>query len=296
MSVKALMLGAVILASGCAAPGAVRADPPATDLATACAGRDGWSDPAPAAHVFGNVWDVGTCGITVLLVTSPKGHILIDGATAAAVPSILANIRSAGFDPADVRWILSSHEHSDHAGGLAALKAATGAKLAAGVVSAKAFERGQVGSDDPQATIHQAFSPVQVDRVLADGEVVAVGDVRLTMHETPVHSPGSTSWTWTATDAAGQSRTITYADSLTTISADAYRFADHPVRVAAIRAGLDKAAALPCGILLTPHPSASDMFERLAGRAALDDTGACRAYAENARTRFEARLAKESMK
>jgi len=293
----ARVLASSVLLAGCAAPAAsVQQAPPPTDLAASCRGRDGWSDPAPPAHVFGNVWDVGTCGITVLLVTSDQGHILIDGATDKAVAAILANIRAAGFAPTDIRWILSTHEHNDHVGGLAGLKAATGAKIAAGKDTAEALARGQIGAEDPQATIHQAFPPVAADRVLTDGDAVAVGPLRLTMHATPVHSPGSTSWTWTSTDNGGRSQTVTYADSLTTISADEYRFADHRRRIAAIRSGLDTAAALPCGILLTPHPSASNMFERLAGRAPLADPGACRAYADAARTKFEARLAKEAGK
>ena len=290
------VLCAALLAAGCAPLDASAPQPPRTDLAAACGTRDGWSDPAPPAHVAGNVWDVGTCGITVLLVTSPEGHVLIDGATVEAAPHILANIRAAGFEPADVRWIAMSHEHHDHVGGVAALKAATGARVAAGAVAAAALERGQVGSDDPQAAIHDPFPPVRVERVMADAEAIDLGGSRLVMHLTPVHSPGSASWVITATASAGPALTVTYADSLTTISADDYRFTDHPQRVAAIRVGLDKAAALPCGILVTPHPSASDLFERLAGRATLEDPAACRPYAEAARARFEARLMKEQGK
>jgi metallo-beta-lactamase class B len=271
--------------------GPARSEPARTDLAAACGTRDGWSDPAPPAHVAANVWDVGTCGITVLLVTGDAGHVLIDAATAEAVPAILANIRSAGFDPRDVRWMVSSHEHHDHVGGMAALRAATGARIAAGRVAAAALERGQVGADDPQVTIHQPFAPVKVDKVLADGEALTLGNLRLALHETPVHSPGSVSWTW---QSAGGGPSFNYIDSLTTISADDYRFADHPERVSEIRKGLAAATALPCGILLTPHPSASDMFERLAGRAPLEDSAACRVYADDAKARFESRLAKET--
>lgn len=288
--------GCLLLASlaACSNPPRALPEPPRTDLAQACAGRDGWSDPAPPAHVFGNTWNVGTCGITVLLVTSPAGHVLIDGATAQAADAVLANIRAAGFDPREVRWIASSHEHFDHVGGLAALQKATGARVAAGRVARLPLEAGQVGANDPQSGIHDAFAPLRVDRVLRDGEVLALGSLRLTMHETPAHAPGSVSWTWRTSDAAGTRQTITYADSVSTISADGYRFSDHPERVAGIRAGLDRIAALPCGILLTPHPGASAMFERLAGREKLADATACRAYAEAARKRFDSRLAQEA--
>ena len=86
-------------------------------LARSCEGRDGWSDAAPPARIFGNTYYVGTCGISVLLVTSSQGHVLIDGATDEAAPSILANIRTLGFDPRDIRFIVGSHEHIDHMGG-----------------------------------------------------------------------------------------------------------------------------------------------------------------------------------
>ena len=85
-----------------------------------------------------------------------------------------------------------------------------------------------------------------------------------------------------------------YADSLTAVSRADYRFTDHPARVAALRASFAKVAALPCGLLLTPHPAASNMFDRLAGKAPLADPAACRTYAAAARSRLDERLAKES--
>lgn len=292
MSARLAILAAA-LAAACTPTPEIKAPPPRTDLAAACGERDGWSDPAPAAHVWGNVWDVGTCGITVLLVKGDSGHVLIDGATDQAVPAILANIRAAGADPRDVRWIVMSHEHNDHVGGIAGLAAATGAKVAAGEIAAAALERGQVGPDDPQAAIHTAFPPAKVDRILADGETLTLGNLALTMHLAGVHAPGSANWTFEARDEAGRTQPIAYLDSMSTIAADDYRFADHPQRVAQVRTGLDRSAPLPCGVLLTPHPGASNMFERLAGRAPLVDAAACRRYVDNARSAFEARLAKE---
>ena len=277
-----------------ASPPAAEAAPPT--IVTACAGRDGWSDAAPPAHVYGNTWYVGTCGISAILITSDQGHVLVDGGTPQAAPLVLANIAALGFRPQDVRLILSSHEHFDHAGALAALKRATGAKVAALATEAEVLETGKPVAADPQYGQLDGFDPVTVDRVLADGDSVTLGKLAVTAHATPAHSPGSTSWTWQACTPDFTCRMIAYADSATAISADGYRFADHPDRVAAVRQGLSTIAALPCDILLTPHPSASATLERLAGETPLVDPSACAAYATAARERFEQRLDAEGGK
>lgn len=263
-------------------------------LAQACSGHDGWTDPAPPAHVFGNTWYVGTCGISAVLITGEKGHVLIDGGMAEAAPLVLANIAALGFKARDVRWILVSHEHFDHAGALAELQRATGAKVAAVKPAAAVLETGEPASDDPQYGDLKGIAPVKVDRVLADGDSIVAGSIAATAHVTPAHSPRSTSWTWQTCDKAFACRMIAYADSATAISADGYRFTDHPDRVAQVREGLTQIAALPCDILLTPHPAASAMMERFAAKAPLVDASACRTYAQAAQQRFDGRLASES--
>ncbi|KMS59826.1 beta-lactamase [Novosphingobium barchaimii LL02] len=266
----------------------------AAALASACKGKEEWADPAPPARIFANTWYVGTCGISAILVTGEKGHILVDGGLAKAAPLVLANIRKAGFDPKAVRWIVASHEHFDHAGALAALQRATGAKIAALPVQKVALETGKPSAQDPQAAGLDSIAPVKVDRVLTDGATVTVGSLVLTAHATPVHAPGSTSWTWRSCAGAGDCRRIVYADSASTISSDGYRFTDHPDRIAAIRKSLPKMAVLPCDILLTPHPSQSAMMERFAGTKPLADSSACRNYVAAAEDRFAARLLKEA--
>jgi metallo-beta-lactamase class B len=268
---------------------------PAT-LAKACEGKDEWADPAPPARIFANTWYVGTCGISAILVTGDKGHVLVDAGVTKAAPLVLANIRRAGFNPKDVRWIVASHEHFDHVGALAALQQATGAKVAALPAQKAALASGKPSADDPQFNGLDPMAPVRVDRVLKDGDTVTVGNLVLTAHATPVHAPGSTSWTWTSCAPKAGCRKIAYADSSSTISSDGYRFTDHPARVAAIRKGLPVMAALPCDVLLTPHPGQSDMMERFAGTKPLADKNACPAYAKFAEGRLAQRLAKENAK
>ena len=272
----------------------------ATDTATgvtpcpADAGvMDGWDDRAPPRRVFGNVYYVGTCGITALLVASPQGHVLLDGATAAAGPAIAANIQALGFRLADVKAILNSHEHSDHAGGLAHLQTATGAPVMALAPAVATLERGAGDRDDPQSGVLDRFPPVAAVQPLADGQVVRVGELALTAHATPGHAPGGTSWTWVSCQD-GRCLDLVYADSLTAAADKHYRFSDHPGYVAAFGRSIDAVAALPCDILVTPHPLASNLFARMDGSAALADPDACRRYADAARERLDRRLADEA--
>mgnify|MGYP003576996670 CR=1 FL=1 len=254
---------------------------------------DGWDDRAPPRKIFGNTYYVGTCGITALLVTSPQGHVLLDGATEAGGPAIAANIQALGFKLADVRFILNTHEHSDHAGGLAHLQEATGAPVLARAAGGATLQRGSGGRGDPQAGGLDGFPPVATVRVLDDDATVRVGGLALTAHATPGHAPGSTSWTWVSCEGP-QCRNMVYADSLTAASDRTYRFSDHPEYVATFRRSIDTVASLPCGILVSPHPLASDLFARMDGEAPLVDADACRRYADGARARLDKRLADEA--
>ncbi len=266
----------------------------------ACAGRDGWSDAAPPAHIHGNTYYVGTCGISVLLVTSPAGHVLIDGATEEAVPSILANIRALGFDPRDVKYIIGSHEHVDHMGGFAALKAATGAQLLVSQAAREAVETGRTNTADPQAGIISDMKPVTVDGTLAFdpelGDIIVAKPTRimgLRPFRTPGHTDGGTSWSWRSCEN-GRCLMLAYVDSLSAISRDDYRFSDHPERVTPYRETFARVEKMPCDLLITPHPGVSDLFERLSGAEPLVDSQACGRLVETMRKRLDDRLIKEA--
>lgn len=260
----------------------------------ACGERDGWSDPAPPAHVFGNVYMVGTCGITALLITTDKGHFLIDGATDEAAEGIADNIRKLGFNPKDVRYLLNTHEHLDHAGGLAKLKQITGAKFATREAARLGMETGLPPADDPQHGLLPAFPGVKADFIISDKETLRIGTQAITVIATPGHSPGGTSYMWKSCEGS-VCRQIVYADSLNAVSADAYRFNDHPGYVATLRSSMAKIEAIKdCDIMISPHPFQSDFFERLAGEKPLVDMEQCKQYVTAARTRLDTRLAKEA--
>jgi metallo-beta-lactamase class B len=259
-----------------------------------CGERDGWSDPAPPARVFGNVYMVGTCGITALLITTPKGHFLIDGATDKAAEGIADNIRALGFDPKDVVYLLITHEHLDHAGGLAKLKTISGAKFAVRGPAKLAMETGLPVADDPQHGIHPAFPGIKADIIIADGETIQIGTQKLTVIATPGHSPGGTSYTWKSCEK-NLCRQFVYADSLNAVSADTYRFSNNTAYVAMLRSSMAKIEALQkCDIMISPHPFQSDFFERLAGEKPLVDQARCKQYVAAARKRLDDRLEKEA--
>lgn len=299
MSARLLPIAAAMLGAGCATTGSA---PPPADArssqaawARACAGQDGWDTPGPPFRVHGESWYVGTCGITALLVRHGGRLTLIDSGTDRGAEVVLANIRALGFDPRDVATILMSHEHFDHVGGLARVQAATGATIVATKEAAAVLRSGRPAADDPQAASgHPPFPPVTGRiNILTDARRRMLVRAGFTALATPGHTPGALSWSWRSCEGRG-CRTIVYADSLNPISADGYRFSDHPALVAAMRAGIDRVVTADCDILLAPHPAAAALRERTAGSAPLIDRDGCRAYAARATARLDARLAAEA--
>ena len=273
------------------------AEVPEARFVDACEKWDDWAKPARPFRLMGNSWYVGTCGISAILVTGEQGHVLIDSGVAEAAPHVLASIRSLGFEPTDIRYILMSHEHFDHVGGHAALAEATGAEIVASQRAAAVLQNGKVSGDDPQAASgHPDMAPVEVGRIVADGDVIELGNLSITAHTTPGHTPGALSWSWWSCSPPGQppvcSR-IVYADSLSAVSADDYRYTDHPEMVGAFRTSIDKVRFLPCDILTTPHPSSSNMIERWR-EGTYGKPGECQRYADALSQRLDARLAKEA--
>jgi metallo-beta-lactamase class B len=262
-----------------------------------CAANANWDDPSAPRQIFANTWFVGTCGVTSILITSAQGHVLIDGGTEKGALLIEQNIRALGFRVEDVRYLVSSHEHYDHIGGLARLQRDSGGTVVARTVAAEVLERGQSDRRDPQLLELEPFQAVRNVQRIADGGILQLGDIVLTAHATPGHTPGSTSWTWSSCTPE-ICRQMVYADSLTALTDDVYRYSDesqNPGVVQAFRDSLAKIAALPCDILLTPHPSASKLWSRLGPGASepLVEPSACQQYAAIAATRLEARIAKE---
>jgi len=263
--------------------------------AARCDGSTDYEKPAPPVRVHGNTYLVGTCGISSILIVGDQGDILIDGGTEQDANLIADNIRDLGFRVEDVRFILTSHEHFDHVGGIAKLQQVSGATVVTSAAAAKVISSGRPANDDPQFGSLKSFPPAQVGRIVGEDDEVRLGNLMLKAMATPGHTSGALSWRWVSCDG-GVCRTIVYADSLHAVSNATYRFSDHPAALAAFRASIAKIAASPCDILLTPHPSASDMPHRLALGEPLFDENGCKAYAADRSQELDDRLAKERAK
>ena len=155
-----------------------------------------WNAPSEPFRVIGNVYYVGTAGLSSFLITSSQGHVLIDTGLPEANPQIKANIEKLGFKVADIRQLLNTHAHLDHTGGLAGLKKETGAQFAASAADKPLLEGGYYPGQESDSALN--FPPVKVDRVVGEGDKVTIGDTTLTALMTPGHSPGCTTWTMTA--------------------------------------------------------------------------------------------------
>jgi metallo-beta-lactamase class B len=244
---------------------------------------------------------VGTGGLSSVLITSKAGHILIDGDSPDGPKQIVQHIRQLGFRVEDIRYILNSHEHFDHAGGIAELQKLSGATVLASPEAVKVLRSGQPDKGDPQYINLQPLAPVAKTRAVRDGEVVKLGPLAVTARFTPGHTKGATSWTWRATEG-GKTVDVVYADSLNATVADGARFdrnSGYPMAKRDIERSMATVASLKCEVLVSVHPEGSGLWERKAkqsqlGNAAFIDKDACRHYVDLARERLAKLLEAEA--
>lgn len=288
-----------------AAPGAT-APAPIVDPPSVCASCAEWNEPRAPFKLHGRSFYVGVAGLSAVAISTDKGVILLDGGLPQSAPLIEANLRTLGLRIEDVRLIVNSHAHYDHAGGIARLQRDSGAVVASSPEGAAALRAGRPVPSDPQFGVDGSdgvFPAVREVRVVRDGEVLRMGDVAITAHFTPGHTPGSTTWSWRSCEGS-KCVNLVYADSLTAISSDGFRFLGdgtpkHPDVSGAFRRSIATIADLPCDLMLTTHPGASRLFERLALRGAasgadpLLDKNACRSYAATASRGLDLRLETE---
>lgn len=213
--------------------------------------RRGWAQPWTPFHLIGNIYYVGATGVSSFLITTSAGSILLDGGLPETAPQIQNNIKTLGFRINEVKYLLNSHAHFDHAGGLAELKRASGASMVASAGDAPALRAG--GPDMP---------PVVVDRVVSDGESVKVGDTTVTAVIAPGHTKGCTTWTMTAMDNGKPRRVVFYCS--TSVVDRLVGNERYPEIVADYERSFKRLRTLECDVFLGPHPAFFSMAEKVA--------------------------------
>jgi len=284
---KRLFTSLLALVLGVSAPAAHAAD---------------WYAPQDPFTVYGNSHYVGTGGISAVLITSKAGHILVGVGGPEAPGQIAAHIRKLGFKVEDIRYILNSHAHGDHAGAIAELQRLSGATVLASSDALRVLESGQPDQADPQFPNLAPMTPVARTRAVRDGEVVRLGPLAVTAHFTYGHTKGGTSWTWQSTEG-GRTVNMVFADSLTAVAAEGRRFSGNPLYPQAqadIERSIALVEALPCDVLVSAHPEFGGLWEKKARQAALGDAAfidpnACRSYAATAREWLAKTLASEGV-
>lgn len=268
---------------------------------TPCALCREWNVPQKPFRIYGDTYYVGPHGLSSVLITSEAGHVLIDGALPESAEQIVANIQSLGFRIEDVKVILNSHVHFDHAGGIAELQRLSGARVMASAWSAAVMKRGGVGRGDPQRGELRPIAPVANVHELRDGQQVVVGAITLTAHFTGGHTPGGTTWTWKSCEGS-VCHEMVYADSLTPVSATGFKFTknrDDPRALEDFEKSFAFFESTPCDILVTNHPDFSGLWERVAARQEgatvepMVNPDACREFAKHGREQLSKRLAEE---
>lgn len=248
-----------------------------------------WLGPQEPVRLFGNTYSVGFEGLSVTLIDTGDGLILVDGAVPQAVPAIKENIRKLGFRLEDVKLILTTEPHYDHAGGVAALERDTGATVLASEAAAGLLMLGEIGADDPQkAWLPPFFPAVKSVRAVGDGEAIRLGGVTVTALATPGHTAGSMSWTWESCEGE-RCVDVVFASSLNAVAPDDFRFSapDNRWLVEAYQRSFERMRSMPCDILITAHPDFREGDE-------LIDPQACAALADASARRLAKRMQREA--
>ena len=260
------------------------ADPPA------------WTRPQAPFPIAGPITYVGSEGIAAYLIKTSAGAILIDGTLAENATMVERNIAAAGVRPRDVKLILVTHAHFDHAAGVAELRRATGARVVAGVGDVRALETGVPPGETSYGVIR--FPAVHVDRGVRDGDTVTLGNVTLTARATPGHTPGCTTWTMRI-PAKPRALDVVFPCSVSVAGNRLIGNRAYPGIVADYRRSIAMLGTLHADIVLPSHPELADVIARgkrlKAGDAtAFVDPALLPKIVAKARTAFDADLAKQA--
>ena len=217
-----------------------------------------WDELFPPHRIADNLYYVGSKGLSTYLITSSKGHIIINPSFERTVPIIRASVEKLGFKFSDVKIILSSHAHDDHVGGTALLQELTGAKVYVMEGDDKVVSSGGKG----QYLYKADWKPCKVDKVLKDGEEITLGEAKLRAHLTPGHTPGNTTWTMQVTDQGGKLNAVIIGSPNVNRGYQLVKNLSYPEIAADFARTFRVLKALQCDIFLGAHGEYYGMAEK----------------------------------
>jgi metallo-beta-lactamase class B len=266
-------------------------------LTMAVLGQAAADNAFPAHRVVGNVYYVGSKNISSFLITTPKGHFLINSGFEETVPLIRASVESLGFKMRDVKILLASHAHSDHVAGHALAQELTGAK-----VFVMHGDEGVIASGGKGQYLYTTsrWKPCTVDRVLKDGEQVKLGGTTLVARRTPGHTRGCTTWTCRVSAGVKQFNVVVVGSPNVNPGYQLVGNKDYPEIADDFAKGFKILKLLPCDVFLGAHgayyglPAKYDRLRQEPGKNPFVDPAGYRDYIAEREKTFRAKLAKQS--
>lgn len=257
-----------------------------------------WTARIEPFRVIDNVYYVGTEDLASYLITTPRGHFLIDSGMTPNAAAIADGIAKLGFKLRGVKMLLTTQGHFDHVAAHAELQKMTGAQVVASEQDARLLESG--GKGDYHFGPAYRFPPVKVDRHVEQGDAVTLGNVTLTAHMTPGHTQGTTTWTTTAlTESDTRVHVVFVGSTAVNEGVKLVGNSAYPRIAEDFTATFARLAAIEVDVFLTAHLVSNRGLEKAAGLRAgarpnpfIDRTGFTE-YLERSRKAFEVELAKQ---
>jgi len=218
-----------------------------------------WNQPVKPFRIIGNIYYVGASDVSSFLIATPRGHILLDSGFSETVPLIVEGIRQLGFKIEDVKFLINSHAHYDHAAGLAQLKRLTGAQFLLSEADAALVADG--GKGDFQWGDRFTYESAKADRILKDNEQVELGGVTMTARLTPGHTKGCTTWIMKVAED-GETYNVVFVGSTTAPGYKLIGNPNYPNIVSDYQKTFRLLKSLPCDVFLGPHGSFFNLKEK----------------------------------
>jgi metallo-beta-lactamase class B len=208
-----------------------------------------WDEPFPPHRIADNLYYVGSRGLATYLVTTTNGHILINSSFERTLPIIRGGVEKLGFRFADIKILLASHAHSDHVAGHALIKQLTGARVEVMEGDANVISSG----GKAQYLYSEGWKPCAVDRVLKDGDTVALGEAKLIARLTPGHTRGCTTWLMQVKDRGKSLNVVIIGSPNVNPGYQLVANQDYPEIAADYAKTFRLLKSLPCDIFLGAH-------------------------------------------